>query len=130
MKVVGLDTGFFLKLLEGNPEAVEVWEKIINGDIKARTSALVIFELKRIFLKLGKTQIWNDIREAILLNCEIIPINTEVAEKAASISYGNSLPAVDALIYTSVGNVDIFYTTDGSFKTLSNRRKPIIKILR
>ena len=127
--VIGLDTGFFLKLLEGNEEAVEVWEKVVDGQLKAKASSLVLFELKRILLKLGKSEVWNDIKEAIVLNCDVISVNLSIAEKGASVSYGTGLPAMDSLIYTCVSDADVFYTTDGSFKVLNKEKKPKIRIL-
>ncbi|GAB6064927.1 type II toxin-antitoxin system VapC family toxin [Aquifex pyrophilus] len=130
MVLVGLDTGFFIKLLEGNEEVAEVWEKITEGQLKAKTSALVLFELKRILLKLGKSEVWEDIKEAIALNCEIVSVDLDVVERGASVSYGTGLPAFDAIIYTSVSDVDVFYTTDSSFKVLSKKKKPKIRIIK
>ena len=127
--VIGLDTGFFLKLLERNEEAVEVWEKVIDGHLKAKTSSLVLFELKRILLKLGKSEIWNDIKEAIVMNCDVVSVDLSIAEKGASVSYGTGLPAMDSLIYTCVSDVDVFYTTDSSFKVLNKKKKSKIRIL-
>ena len=130
MELIGLDTGFFLKLPEGEKEVVEVWEKVIDGKLKAKTSSLVLFELKRILLKLGKSEIWNDIKEAIVLNCDVVSVDLSIAEKGASVSYGTGLPAMDSLIYTCVSDVDVFYTTDGSFKVLSKKKKPKIRIFK
>ena len=102
MELIRLGTGFFLKLLEGDKEVVEVWKKVIDGKLKAKTSSLVLFELKRILLKLGKSEIWNDFKEAILLNCDVVSVDI---------------------------SIDVFYTTDDSFKVLSKKRKPKIRIL-
>ncbi len=88
-------------------------------------SSLVIFELKRIFLKLGKDGEWTDVKNAIVLNCEVVPVDINVAEEGASLSHGTGLPATDALIYACVRNADRFYTTDGGFEILK-RKKPII----
>lgn len=130
MKLVGLDTGYFLKLFEGNSEAVEVWERVIEGELRAKTSALVLFELKRILLKLGKSEVWGEVKEAITWNCDVVYVNEEIAEKGASVSYGTGLPAMDSLIYTCVSDADVFYTTDGGFSVLSKKNKPQIRILK
>jgi len=127
-ETVGLDTGFFIKLLEGNEEAAEVWERVIDGELKATTSTLVLFELRRIFLKLGKSDRWDDVKSAIVLNCEVVPIDIKVAEEGASVSHGTGLPAMDTLIYTCVRDTDRFYTTDSSFEILK-RKKPRIVIM-
>ncbi len=129
MESVGLDTGFFIKVFEGNEKAVQVWRIIVEGELKALTSSLVLFELRRLFHKLGRIEEWDAIKEAITLNCEVVPVNLDIAESGADISHGTGLPAVDALIYASVMNVDEFYTTDRSFEILKKKSKPHIMIL-
>jgi len=130
VELVGLDTGFFLKLLEGHEEATDVWERVIEGQLKAKTSSLVLFELKRILLKLGKSELWNDVKEAIILNCDVVSVDMAIAERGVSVSYGTRLPAMDSLIYACIDDVNVFYTADSSFEVLSKRKKPRIKILK
>ncbi len=125
-ETVGLDTGFFIRLLEGDEMAVKVWEGVLDGELRALTSSLVLFELRRIFLKLGKSDRWGDVKSAIVLNCEVVPIDIGVAEEGASVSHGTGLPAMDALIYTCVRNAERFYTTNGSFEVLRRKKKPRI----
>jgi len=48
--ILGLDTGFFVKLLSGNKIAIEIWQNIIDGD-DCVISCLTIFELRRLCLK-------------------------------------------------------------------------------
>ncbi len=129
MEVVGLDTGFFIQLLKGNTKALQVWEGVIGGEVKAITSALVLFELKRILHKIDEAQKWDDLREAIVKNCDVVVVDVNIAERSASVSYGTGLPAVDALIYTSVVDSDLFFTTDRSFDPLKGRSKPRIVFL-
>jgi len=129
MERVGLDTGFFIKVFEGDEQVVRVWEKIVDGELKAITSTLVLFEMKRLFHKLGRMEEWDGVREAILLNCEVVPVDVEVAENGASISHGTGLPSVDALIYAGLKGADKFYTADRSFDVLRRKRKPRIIML-
>ena len=128
MEEVGLDTGFFVRVLEGDRRATAVWEKIIKGEVRATTSSLTIFELKRLFHKLGRITEWDSIRKAILLNCKVAQVDISIAEEGASISHGTGLPAIDALIYASTKHADEFYTTDESFSVL-NKKKPKIMFL-
>jgi len=109
MERVGLDTGFFIKVFEGDEQVVRVW--------------------KRLFHKLGRMEEWDGVREAILLNCEVVPVDVEVAENGASISHGTGLPSVDALIYAGLKGADKFYTADRSFDVLRRKRKPRIIML-
>ena len=105
---------------------MNVWDKVVKGEIEAITSSLVLFELKRLFHKLGRIPKWDDVKEAIILNCEVAPVDIRIAEEGASISYGTGLPAVDTLIYTSLRRADKFYTTDSSFKVLKREKPRII----
>ncbi len=102
MEIAGLDTGFFTQLLKGNIRTVKVWNSVINGETKAVTSALVLFELKRILHKIDEIQKWPDLRDAIIKNCDVVPVDLEVAQDAASLSHGTGLPAVDSLIFASI----------------------------
>jgi len=130
VRSVGLDTGFFLKLFEDNKEAVRVWERIVEGDLMSKTSTLVLFELKRIFLKLGRSSEWEKVKRAITLNCEVVPVDENLAELGASISYGTGLPTVDALIYATVKDTEAFYTADSHFEVVAGHKRPKIIFLK
>ena len=99
--------------MEGDKEAIGVWEKILEGNFKALTSSLVLFELRGIFLKLGRS---------------VVPVDIDVAEEGASLSYGTGLTATDALIYSCVSDADRFYTTDGSFEVLKKKKPRIVRM--
>ena len=126
MEIVGLDTGFFIKVFEGEEESVRIWNSVVEGELKAITSSLVLFELKRLFHRLGKIERWDEVREAILLNCEVVSVDVEVAQEGASVSHGTGLPAIDALIYVSVKPADRFYTADGSFEAVKKKKPKVV----
>jgi len=44
--MIGFDTGFFVELLRGNSKAIEVWEKLIEGEDDGVVSCLSLFELE------------------------------------------------------------------------------------
>ena len=127
MGKVGLDTGFFLELLKGNRVAVNLWERIVSGDLQAVTSVLVFFELRRLTLRgMIERDVWEKLEEAIFLNCEVVSLSRELAVEAANVSYGTGLPAVDALIYTACKGCCEFYTTDSHFEALKERKPRVI----
>jgi predicted nucleic acid-binding protein len=113
--MIGLDTGFLLRLLEGNPEAVRIWKALMEGDDSA-TSSLTLFELRRLAMT-GKIRpdAADTVIEGLLGISRIVWLDSaELMERAASLSHSVGLPAVDALILTGLlaaGAVDI-YTTD------------------
>jgi predicted nucleic acid-binding protein len=128
MERIGLDTGFFLKIMEENETALKIWEEIIKGNIQSFVSVLVIFELKRLFHKREKIRLWDDFYDAIKSTSIITSLTEEVALSAASLSHGTGLPAVDSLIYTSYlkQNISKFYTTDSDFEVISREKPEII----
>ena len=48
--MIGLDTGYFLRLLKGDAEASRIWTAIIDGE-EAAVSCLTLFELARLARK-------------------------------------------------------------------------------
>jgi len=49
--MIGLDTGLFVELLRGGPQAVALWEQLIEGEKEALVSCLTLFEIERLALK-------------------------------------------------------------------------------
>jgi len=129
--MIGLDTGFFIKFLENNAEAVRVWKKIVDCE-EAVVSCLTMFELKRLSLKglIDKDSI-NVIMDAVTSICKI----SWLAEKnlllqGANISHGLGIPAVDALILAGFidEGVNNVYTTDSHFESYKKKGVSIIKL--
>ena len=122
--MIGLDTGFFIKLLQGNETAEEIWDKVIRKKEEATVSCLTLYELERLGLKAmidkKATQI---VIDAIKENCELMWVdNQEVIAQGARLSHGLGLPPVSALILAGFILRDIkrVYTTD---KNLQGYRK-------
>ena len=93
---------------------------IIENESTLLLSVLSLFEIKKKLAKDSKTS--GEISKAIDFikkRSIIIPINEEIAEKAAEISLKHNLPAADSLIYsTSLLNDSVLYTIDNDFKGL------------
>jgi len=126
--VVGLDTGFFIKLLRGEKVPKDVWLSVVEKQEKAVVCVLTLFELERLKLKgLISVETFKALREAILLNCLIVNIDSFLASEAARLSYGLKLPAIDSLILTSfkMKGCKKVFTTDSSWKNLKSK---LIKI--
>jgi predicted nucleic acid-binding protein len=93
--MIGVDTGFFFALREGDPTALKVFEE---EDIAA--SVLSRFELRR--LSLRKSIPWSDFASHLTRSVMILELTTEAADQAAGISHGTGMPAIDALILASL----------------------------
>jgi predicted nucleic acid-binding protein len=128
--MVGLDTGFFIKFLGNNKEAVQVWRGIVEGE-EAIVSCLSIFELKRLSLKgVVDDETADTLVEAIRSICKVVWLDgDEALLMGANLSHGLGIPAVDALILAGflMSNANTIYTTDSHFEVF---RKKGIKICR
>lgn len=101
--------------------ASEEVKTLIDGEGHLITSALCLFEIKKRLLAMKKEYVrfLTFIRERSI----IIPIDKEIAEKAADIAIEKKLAAMDALIYTTaiVKNAELV-TGDNDFRGLDNVR--------
>jgi predicted nucleic acid-binding protein len=129
--MIGLDTGFFIRLLENKKEAVRIWQGIVEGE-EPSVSCLTIFELKRLSLKKAIDEETTDLLiDAILSLCKVAWIDgKEVLLMGANLSHGLGIPAVDALILAGflVLNVDTIYTTDSHLELFHKKDIKILKL--
>ena len=120
-KMIGLDTGFFVELLKGNPEAVEVWKLIVDGKEDASTSCLSIFELRRLALRgtLNSDEVGIVIKAIISVTKAAWIDSVESCEQAGKLSHGLGIPTIDALILAGLlrSGAQEIYTTDSHFET-------------
>jgi hypothetical protein len=130
--ITGLDTGYFLRLLEGNEEAVSVWKSIMEGDRQAVVCALTFFELKRLSLQGRiKKDATQKLIEAIEVLCRIVWLdNIDLLIQSASLSHGTGIPTVDSIIVMSLVSLRAvhIYTTDSHLQAYKNKAVKIIKI--
>jgi predicted nucleic acid-binding protein len=129
--MIGLDTGFFIRLLENKKEAVRIWQGIVEGE-ESSVSCLTIFELKRLSLKKAIDEETTDLLiDAILSICKVTWIDgKEILLMGANLSHGLGIPAVDALILAGflVLNVDTIYTTDSHLELFHKKDIKILKL--
>ncbi len=98
------------------------FKEIIESDSLLMVSSISLFEIKRKLLKekisLEKV---NGGVEFVKERSLVIPLNAEIADKAAEVSLKQNLGAMDALIYTTavLSNVT-FVTKDNDFRGLKN----------
>ena len=129
--MIGLDTGFFFKLLEGNHQATEIFEKL-DDDTDLCVSCLTIFELKRLSLRGALEQeATNKLIDNITSLCHIAWLdNIEIHDVAASLSHGLGTPAVDSLILAGfvLNGSEIIYTTDSHMEKYVKKGVQVIKL--
>jgi predicted nucleic acid-binding protein len=127
----GLDTGFFVRLLQGHQRARNLWQDLGQGQEQGAFSCLTVFELERLALQGKLDRQRTDVLLAALPNvCTIVWLNTSsVVLRAARIAHGTGLPAVDALILAGLlaAGAQTVYTTD-DWSTYHERGVQIVQI--
>jgi predicted nucleic acid-binding protein len=129
--MIGLDTGFFFKLLKGNRQATEIFEHI-DDDTDLCVSCLTIFELKRLSLRgaLEEAAV-NGLIDNIMSLCHISWLNNvEIHDVAASLSHGLGIPAIDSLILAGfiLNGSETIYTTDSHMEKYVKKGVRVIKL--
>ena len=129
--MIGLDTGFFFKLLKGNRQVTEIFREL-DDDTDLCVSCLTIFELKRLSLKGALEQdAVNKLIDNIVALAHVSWLdNVEIHDIAAGLSHGLGIPAVDSLIlagFVSNGS-EIIYTTDSHMEKYMKKGVQIIKL--
>lgn len=130
-KMIGLDTGFFVKLITGNPRVTEIFKNIAD-DTGICVSCLTIFELKRLSLKGALEQeATNKLIDDIMSLCHIAWLDrAEIHDVAAGLSHGLGIPAVDSLILAGfvLTESETIYTTDSHMERYTKKGVQIIKL--
>lgn len=119
--MIGLDTGFFLELVNGNYEATKLWEACLDDQVDFAVSALSLFEVERLGLK-GKLKNVEAVLNAINDVTSVVWLDQETLSSAARLSHGLGIPAVDSLILASLISVECseIYTTDSHLEAYHN----------
>ncbi len=94
------DTYFFIKLSESVSKALALWQEIVEGKSKLVIPTVVLVELKNRFLKRNLQKeaeelirVFEDSSKIIL-----IPLTTDLAKKAGSLSYTYNMTNFDAVV--------------------------------
>jgi predicted nucleic acid-binding protein len=129
--MIGLDTGFFFKLLKGNRQATEIFEHI-DDDADLCVSCLTIFELKRLSLRgaLEEAAV-SSLIDNVMSLCHISWLNNvEIHNVAASLSHGLGVPAIDSLILAGfiLNGSETIYTTDSHMEKYVKKGVRVIKL--
>ncbi|MFC1833779.1 type II toxin-antitoxin system VapC family toxin [Thermodesulfobacteriota bacterium] len=129
--MVGLDTGFFVELMNGNEEAVALWRSAINDEVDLVVSCLSLFEIERLGVK-GKLRDAQAVLEAVNGVTDVVWLNEEILSRAAGLTHGVGLPSMDSLILASLLSRDVgdIYTTDAHFESYQSSRVSIRNLRR
>ena len=129
--MTGLDTGFFVKLLEGDRETITLFEQM-DEDAELCVSCLTIFELKRLSLRGAlENDAVNQLIDNILSLCRISWLdNIDIHDVAAGLAHGLGIPAVDSLILAGfiMNGSETICTTDSHLGRYVKKGVRVIKL--
>lgn len=119
---IGCDTGFFVKLLDGDTKALDVWTAVVNNDYQCVVSCVTLFELHRLAL-LEKIDLQGAkiMLGAISGVCKVLWCDSqEKLMMASKLSVDTSLSIIQSVIAMSFlfSKVTTIYTTDMAIKSL------------
>jgi predicted nucleic acid-binding protein len=119
--VIGIDTGFFFALREGDRQAIQIFR-----ESEIAISVLTLFELRRLALRKGIP--WGDFGAPLEKIAMVAEISRDVADPAAIVSYNAGLPAIDAMIIASLQALgcEKIYTRDRHFTNYHSKEVEII----
>lgn len=124
--MIGLDTGFFIELMNGRQEAVALWKSALEDEVELVVSALTVFEIERLGLK-GKLRDWELVVNAIENVTLVAYLARESLSLGARLSHGLGIPAIDSLILASLVSSDAYeiWTTDSHFEAYHSKNVAI-----
>jgi predicted nucleic acid-binding protein len=121
--MIGLDTGFFIELINGNEEAVNLWKSCLDDEVELVVSSLTLFEIERLGLK-GKLKDSETILDAIDSVTLVVWLELDMLSLAARFSHGLGIPAMDSLILACLVSNDCtkIYTTDSHLEAYQSNK--------
>lgn len=121
--MIGLDTGFFIELMSGNEEAVNLWKSCLDDEVELAVSSLTLFEIERLGLK-GKLKDSEAILEALDSVTLVVWLERDMLSLAARFSHGLGIPAMGSLILACLVSNDCteIYTTDAHLEAYQSNK--------
>jgi predicted nucleic acid-binding protein len=128
VSLTALDTGFFVRLLQGDGRAVDRWRALVKGEGEGVVSGLSLVELLRLSLKgaIGRKDA-GLLLDAIPAVCRVVWPDWTVGERSARLSHGLALPLVDALVLATAleAGAEELWTTDAHLTAYEGRTRVV-----
>jgi predicted nucleic acid-binding protein len=128
VSLTALDTGFFVRLLQGDGRAVDRWRALVEGKGEGVVSGLSLVELLRLSLKgaIGRKDA-ELLLDAIPAVCRVVWPDWTVGERSARLSHGLALPLVDALVLATAleAGAEELWTTDAHLTAYEGRMRVV-----
>lgn len=99
--MVGLDTGYFVGMIQGEQNIIKHWEDLKAHDAIPYVSVLTLGELLYLTIRVGKPEHGRRMVEGIVKTANIVNVNRQIVERAAALKGGRGIPYIDSLIIAS-----------------------------
>ena len=122
--MVGIDTGFFIGLMKGDPKPIQFWASLVDSDILPVISMLTLGELLYISFRLGQPDRCKELVDSIDKSARVMPVDRPIVEKAASLKAGRGIPYIDSIILSTfmlTGCREIHTTDRNHFAEIKNK---------
>jgi predicted nucleic acid-binding protein len=122
--MVGIDTGFFVGLMKGDPKPVEFWTSLADSDTLPVISMLTLGELLYISFRIGQPGQGKELVDSIDKSARVMPVDRPIVERAASLKAGRGITYIDAIILSTFmlsGCREIHTTDRNHFTEIKNK---------
>lgn len=122
--MVGLDTGFFVGMIRGNQDIIDIWEELNSADTAPVVSVLTLGELLYISFRTGTPDVGKALVDNIDMASRVVPVDRKIIEKAAALKAGRAIPYIDAIILATfmLNDCRTIHTTDRNhFSEIKNK---------
>jgi predicted nucleic acid-binding protein len=122
---IGVDTSFFIRQLQGQQRAVQIWQEFLEGQHQFVVSTLTVHEIFIYFYKRGTGDLsaqWLSLLIE-LKNIVIVPVSVDIAARSARLRHGMGLPAIDSLLLATFlhQNCELIVSTDNHFRVVDQQ---------
>ncbi len=121
------DTWFLLKLIDGDSNALQIRNEILEGKSRLVIPTIVVAELIRETVRKGKVRIAEEILKTLETSTKIlvVDLNQTIAMEAGKLGISFSIPLVDSTILATAVLLDHAYllTEDGHYKLAEKKGK-------
>ena len=122
--MVGIDTGFFIGLMKGDPKPTQFWASLVDSDTLPVISTLTLGELLYISFRIGQPDRGKELVDSIDNSARVLPVDPTIVEKAASLKAGRGIPYIDSIILSTFmlsGCREIHTTDRNHFAEIKNK---------
>ena len=131
--LIGVDTGFFISQMNGQPRAVQIWQEFLEGKHQFVVSTLTIHEIFIYFYKRGTGELATEWLSSLTAidNIIMIPVSIAIAAQSARFRHGMGLPAVDSLLLSTFlhRRCELIISTDNHFRVVDQQKVLSVELL-